>query len=827
MKTALAILTGRNHRLHHLEPGAGGCLQNTLSELASENVSLVDLLNSTQNLHDQSADPSFQTLLPQGDTTSAPGSSCTRADSSPTRVPQPPLSYTKETDHALAKWVQEQQATVRNPNFNASVGWVTFLLRHNLDLSVNKKMKPHRKLKVADFSGSDNDSDDVSPPGRGRCGWVEVEWAEESDPASVRVLHLQPGPGMVSDRTHDGATRSTLKISGISSVTTEARDECGGRSAGREEQEQCPQPTHPRREVGGGEADEGVQRAGHYVCRMLGIANSTIAGWIKLVQQKGPELEALSVNKKRANVSGQGRPLSYSRSKDDAIAQWVLAQQDQGAQVTSTDLAKYATNLIGQENANFTAFDWASGDRVPLVEDQQSIPTPVQTEEVITHESVEKPYSEEMEEQFDRVGAQQGSRVRKHRWCRRCASTSKTSTATSNPSFVATWGGAFRFLHRNKLLLDPKPPPRTWTGGLVLPSRDTGLDEETHPREPRVLDPEEAAHQLEQAMTMSPSTAGPGGRSSMLAAAQQTQPMEEEGVVDLQSNPSTYFGKPAREFTPEEKEEVVRYANATTLQKAASRYEVAAPTGVALEGGAETPPAQGTPPCRRRYIIKFAENNSLKEAGRQRFGITTKTIQNWRKAPPRRGADERRRCQRIQELQEGMDAADISGGSDMVNYDGQNFNSIVDGGEVVDGNTRCAGEQGGEGSVRAGLCAAGGDQRSGHRDVGMEYDIVSSEGHSAKPPLHPAGEDADTTVRPRPLHQGGISKAVTNLLSNVDTANEKHKLSFYKLAAAVSRELASPTDVLIPFSDQPTSDAEQTVLTEAHSAVTRAAGSDQ
>ena len=1078
MKTALAILTGETIDSTILNPAQAAALQNTLSELASENVSLVDLLNSTHNLHDHSGggdgnvggfshsldpptsaalyltlqsagDPSFHTLAGGGGSHNLGHSFKLHPGrfESDTGPASRPLSYTKETDHALAKWVHEQQATGRkvtfaslrsyakklvqseNPNFNASVGWVTpFLLRHNLDLSVNKKMKLHRKLKVADFSGSDNDSDevsllregdlsneglnqqdemehsDVAPPSGGGMGENGVDG--ESDPSSIQVLHLQPENVMisVSDRAHDSAIRSTLKITGI---TSSVGDECGGRLAGKRSRSSARSRHTLAEKLEVVRLMKEYNVAGHYVCRMLGIANSTIAGWIKLVQQKGPELEALSVNKKRANVSGQGRPLSYSRAKDDAIAQWVLAQQEQGAQVTSTDLAKYATNLIGQENSNFTASTgWqqkflqrhnlqltpkASGDRVPLVEDQQSIPTPVQTEEVVTHESmavVEKPYSEETEEQlieWVRSKVAECGSIDVQTLCQ----YAEDITVTSNPSFVATLGWAFRFLHRNKLLLDPKPHAQNQDGSTPSPTGTPGSTRRRPLGSPEYSTPKKLRTKLEQAVTMSPSTgnlceallalsnpaegATPESVQAVMevmenamqqvqaaavaaraAASQQTQSLEDEVGGDLQTNTSTYFGKPAREFTPEEKEEVVRYANATTLQKAASRYGVAAPTVWRWRVELKLHQPKYTA-MQKKYIIKFAENNSLKEAG-QRFGITTKTIQNWRKALHAEGLMSDEGANGSQELQEGMDPADISGGSDMVNYDGQNFQFIVDGGEVVDGNTRCA-EQGGggEGSVRADSVPLEVTNEVDIENVGMEYDIVSSEGHSAKPRctqqekmqilqyaldhsikeasqkygispgtlyywkknLNPsvtgsgsvsAGEQSPSTtsdgggtyslmteasvglggnggggnvtlqfsggqsgdgstiqVLPAlvtsdavvlPISEAllasagttaetvqalsqtlasmsqealqnlpadfNLLQAVTNLLSNVEAANDsvnKHKLGFYKLAAALSREMASPTDILIPFSDQPTSDAEQTVLTEAHSAV--------
>ena len=1075
MKTALAILTGETIDSTILNPAQAAALQNTLSELASENVSLVDLLNSAQNMHDQSgggdgsvgfshsldpptsaalylslqsADPSFHTLASAGNhhlgAAFKQHLSRFEADTGPASRP---LSYTKETDHALAKWVQEQQATGKkvtfaslrsyakklvqseNPNFNASVGWVTpFLLRHNLDLSVNKKQKQFRKLK-ADLSGSDNESDvsllregDVSNEGLDQQDDLEPsDTAQtagegvgdsavgESESPSVQVLHLQPESSVVtvSDRAHDGA-RSNLRITNVASSNAEAHDDCGGgRSLAKRTSARSRHTLAEKLEVVRLMKEYNV--AGHYVCRMLGIANSTIAGWIKLVQQKGPELEALSVNKKRANVSGQGRPLSYSRAKDDAIAQWVLSQQQQGAQVTSTDLAKYATNLIGQENSNFTASTgWqqkflqrhnlqltpkVSGDRVPLMEDQQSIPAPVQTEEVVTHESmvvVERPYSEEAEEQIAdwvRTKVAECGSIDVQMLCQ----YAEELVSGAGAPFVATLGWAFRFLHRNKLLLDPKPHIQNMDGSTSSsPAAGTPGSSRRRPLggSPEYSTPKKLRTQLEQAMTMSPSTgnlceallalsnpaegatpesvqavmevvenAMQQAQAAQQAAAQQAQAaaqqqMDEEGG-DLQATTSTYFGKPAREFTPEEKEEVVRYANATTLQKAASRYGVAAPTVWRWRVELKLHQPKYTA-MQKKYIIKFAENNSLKEAG-QRFGITTKTIQNWRKALNAEGLMSDEGANASQELQDGMDANDMSGGSDVVNYDGQNFQFIVDGGEVVDGNTR-SGEQGGEGGVRTDSVPLEVTNEVDIENVGMEYDIVSSEGHSAKPRctqqekmqilqyaldhsikeasqkygispgtlyywkknLNPAlagsgsgstGEQSpsttsdagtytlmtenggggggggggagnltiqftggggqsgdggmiqvlpalvtsDAVVLPIPealLSSAGTTaetvqalsqtlasmspealqnlpadfnllQAVTSLLSNVEAASEgggnKHKSGFHKLAAAViSRELASPSDVLIPFSDQPTSDAEQTVVTDAH-----------
>ena len=152
--------------------------------------------------------------------------------------------------------------------------------------------------------------------------------------------------------------------------------------------------------------------AAHFVCRTLGIANSTFAGWTKLVSQKGPELEILSTDRKRANVRGQGRPLSYSRDIDKLIAEWVVEKQQLGAQITPAELGKYATSLILPESPNFTASSgwqqkflqrhniqlqsaWAhkttplippSGDKLAAEGDQTAIPAPIQTEEVVAND---------------------------------------------------------------------------------------------------------------------------------------------------------------------------------------------------------------------------------------------------------------------------------------------------------------------------------------------------------------------------------------------------------------------------------------------------------
>ncbi len=124
---------------------------------------------------------------------------------------------------------------------------------------------------------------------------------------------------------------------------------------------------------------------------------------------------------------------------------------------------------------------------------------------------------------------------------------------------------------------------------------------------------------------------------SAVAQVIQQQQLDEPSEVKGQTTPSidkklepssgtlqsqdTYFHKPAREFSSDEKEEVVRYANATTLQKAAVRYGVAAPTVWRWRVELKLHQPKYTT-MQKRYIIKFAEANSLKEA-------STRSVRLW------------------------------------------------------------------------------------------------------------------------------------------------------------------------------------------------------
>lgn len=895
MKTALAILAGENFDATLLNPAQAAALQ-SLSELSSDNVSLVDLLSNAQQLQLSEQDGTISLIthglehsntglylgLASSEAFGSAFAGATQVDPN-TQTPilpqiasvrgqQPaeqevvqasrPLSYTRETDQQLANWVHSQQATGKkvtfaslrahakklvsneNPHFNASIGWVTpFLLRHNLDLSLNKKKKQARKGstprkisseesddKLFDEGDSINTSDegDINDP-LSALSQSEVVVAKSSASSSIAqalatqafakqdlepAIAKNPPPIVLDTHAAEGVTvivtdppigaEQTVLSEGDKKPSLKKRQSIRSRHTLSEKLE----VVRLMREY---------NIAAHHVCRMLGLANSTLAGWIKLVQVKGPELEVLSTNRKRANVSGQGRPLSYSKEKDDIIAHWVRSQQQLGIQISSADLAKYATSVISQENNNFTAssgwqqkflqrhnlqlvtnwqlkatpdsamtigeFDKPHGATPTAVEDQQSIPAAVQTEEVVTHDTcsssssslLDKPYSDDIESQLvewvmEKVKSNGSLSVQF--LCRHA----EELVLHHNPAFIATLGWAFKFLHRNTLFLDPKPPTPYALTGRKRPSTERSPGLTSTPKKPRSVEVPD--------MTVSPSTgnlceallalssshtSGAEGQSStetsdsiqaaveavqsaMQLAMQQAKegggaPEEGGGAnnKDLSALQSTYFGKPAREFSSDEKEEVVRFANATTLQKAALKYGVAAPTVWRWRVELKLHQPKYTA-MQKKYIIKFAETNSLKEAA-QRYGITSKTIQNWRKALQSDGelsclsTGDDPIAQLQGDMMEAVGESPSTGAdqasSDVVTYDNQNFQFIVDGGEVMDtlgGREQTAGAGGGGGA--AGPVRMDPLEVTNEVDienVGMEYDVVSSEGHAAKP----------------------------------------------------------------------------------------------
>ena len=708
-----------------------------------------------------------------------------------------PLSYTKETDQVLANWVKEQQAagqkvtfaslrayakklvSAENPNFNASVGWVTpFLLRHNLDLKVNdKRSRPTRKTthprklssKGEDGPGAEEGEFSGDTP-------TEEPHIEDGDieiPSLSIVSSL--AQSFTSTDTLD-VTAGSIQLVGTPEVALEMQDV-------KTDSEDFLTPSKLAK-LGGRSRHTLAEKlevvrlmrqynvAGHYVSRMLGIANSTLSGWIKLVDQKGQELEALSANRKRSNRSGQGRPLTYSREKDEIIASWVRQQQEMGVPVTATDLSNYATTVIGQENQSFVAsvgwrhkFLQRHGLQLQQLhasyksnssESQQNVPIPVQTEEVCTDEFtvdiVERVYPDEVVQQLTewvKLKLTEAGSLSVQQFCKKA----EELICPLDPLFVATLGWTFKFLHLHNLFLDPKPANVELTRKRPLSTTPTNDIEGTVSKKPCTSDVAAMAAAIgvsPESLTVSPSTGNlceallslssqSGQEEVVMTTPLETTPLSNEAN---QSNSKTYFGKSAREFSLEEKEEVVRYANATTLQKAAMKYCVAAPTvwRWRMELKLHQPKYTAN---QKKYIVKFAETNSLKEAA-QRFGITTKTIQNWRRALQMDGTLSDVEIAAIpppalQELTgdgEGLTTPTASGGlitEEVIPLDNSHFQYVVDGGEVAEG-ARIQSHAPLNATPTSPLEVTHEVQV---QDVGMEYDVISSEGHAAKPRCTP------------------------------------------------------------------------------------------
>jgi len=1043
MKTALTLLTGENIDLTMLSTAQVAALQNSLSELTADAVSLVDLLNTSSsvqggaNSHSRHGNSESANETDQGDALIASGLESptsgnvylnlgggegfgsvliglSSSQSTPPTNGKPvttaaastiapssgfttevvaqgsrPLSYAVETDQALANWVHDQQnsgkrvtfASIRahakqliaseNPNFNASVGWVTpFLLRHNLDLSVNRKVRsshhesrapsqPQDKLKEREERQAPKDPNNQGNLPEERS-ILNNSHAEQENGLQLTQTDTEAslGDSMLEQSAITSAVTAALatqespadmlteqlslsgddqkvddKPAGSSPVSQgspgSVADPMGGKSKELEGKEKPLKKTQRSEKIRTrhtlAEKLEVVQLmkeygvAAHYVCRMLGIANSTFAGWTKLVQQKGPELQALSANKKRANVSGQGRPLSYPRDKDEQIARWVKEKQQMGICVSPSDLSKQATYVISQENPNFTASSgwqqkflqrhniqlsnsWVqktpTGSRTgssheedsvtsmpsPVLEDPQNIPAAVQTEEVSSNEYAagvdsrrSYSYSESIEEELVEWVKQKkvdkgGPTVQML-----CKKAEELITE-EEPTFVPTLGWAFKFLHRHLIMLDSKQPS-SLSGSMVESSRKRCLPETSDniskylhtPKKVRQLDqsvpvtssntPAAASIIIAPELSVSPSTgnlceallalsnqAVVEGEPALQAAMQNLQnamqqalkqqqlhlqqqqqqqlkqgedqqqvkkvsedssdeqveedqeKLPEGQIRQLNSVPSSvsaalvasslsslynssnkattttttvattttriptsiiapptervtpynnYFGKPAREFSPEEKEEVVRYANATTLLKAALKYGVAAPTVWRWRVELKLHQPKYTS-MQKKYIIKFAETNSLKEAA-HRYGITSKTIQNWRKALQSDGdalsmagpsSEEvlpmvNHATDQMLETSPSLSKVSASQDSEVVAYDSHNFQFIVDGGEVTDLSGRGDHEIGGDNPpttpLRVDPVPLEVTNEVDIENVGMEYDVISSEGHAAKP----------------------------------------------------------------------------------------------
>ena len=825
--STLALLTGEAGDPNQLTQSQAAALA-SLTELTGDAASLVDLLNSAQEAAAADASMAFtQTPLDSSAGQSiylsdlmVPTSSITAegqqqpslgslshpllphsVDTEVIHTCSRPLSYTKETDVALANWVKEQQAaghkvtfaslrsyakklvSAENPHFNASVGWVTpFLLRHNLDLKINDKRRPTRKPTTPRKLQAKGEELLVQEGGATSSDEPRVDsdvTTEILDSSATGGLTIAPGVTetiLSTEQLSQAAVNTPVSLTGNPAVATSATGIPQLQESGPLAMEEFLPPVK-RIKMGMrtrhtlAEKLEVVRLmkqynlAGHYVCRMLGIANSTIAGWVKLVEQKGAELEALSANRKRSNRSGQGRPLSYSRDKDEAIARWVCQQQEMGVQVTAADLTNYATSVIGAENANFVAsVGWrhkflqrhglqlSKADKSAPQEDQHSIPIAVQTEEVCTDEfnpdALDKLYPDDLDLQLvewvQAKVAENGS-LSVQVLCRRAEEV----IIPVNPVFVGTLGWALKFLYRHNLFLDPKPV------NADLPRKRSSFGDGSESITPKKQTPTAALGVQAESVTVSPST---GNLCEALLALSNPQDGEllhpkEAGLEDRVQ--STYFGKPAREFTSEEKEEVVRYANATTLQKAAIKYGVAAPTVWRWRMELKLHQPKYTP-MQKKYIIKCAETNSLKDAA-QRFGITTKTVQNWRRALQTDGTLSDDQVSIPPGSLEGQSEAEIAASTaavaaaaaaaasgliaeEVIPMDNSPFQYIVDGGEVTEAS-RVQEQDAATSAAGVLTTPTSTPLEVTHeiqvQDVGMEYDVISSEGHAAKPRCTP------------------------------------------------------------------------------------------
>jgi transposase-like protein len=819
VSSTLALLTGEA-----LTDGQGSL---SLSDLTSD-AALADLLNNTQDptgggFNSASLESSAAYLslgqhlselvgsvaaaannpqgvlgLPSSSQQNVTTPTSTNNEQEPTGSGTRPLSYTKETDQLLANWVKDQQAdgqkvtfaslrsyakklvSPENPNFNASVGWVTpFLLRHNLDLKINDRKNPRQTRKTTNPRKLSSTKDGLEEEEDNQNSLMDVSHSSSDErvldisslemvsslgqplnPQDIELasnaLQLVSATGGVSMETQHPVAMETQDVVAVEMLDQKQGVVGKGNRSGTRSRHTLAEKLEVVRLM------RQYNVASHYVGRMIGVATSTLSGWIKLVDQKGAELEALSTNRKRSNRTGQGRPLTYSKEKDELIAQWVRHQQEVGVPVTSNDLTVYATGIIGEENQSFVAsVGWrhkflqrhnlqlqqlhSSYKSAASGEDQQLVPLPVQTEEVCTDDYPidveEKTYPDEIIQLLiDWVKSKIAE----------CGNTSVQSFCKKaeelitpvDPMFVATLGWAFKFLHRNYLFLDPKPTTfelgRKRSSSTSFP---TSLgDSEEHPaKKPFTSNVAVMVSNMgPQTVTVSPST----GNLCEALLSLSSQSENDLSFVDPGSSSKTYFGKAAREFAAEEKEEVVRYANATTLQKAAMKYGVAAPTvwRWRMELKLHQPKYTAN---QKKYIVKFGDLNSLKEAS-QRFGISTKTIQNWRRSlqldgtlsdvdiaavpPPS-----------IQDMAESEGIATSGGlmGEEVIPLDSSHFQYVVDGGEVSEGN--------------------GGPKLPNHaplnappttsslevthevqvQDVGMEYDVISSEGHATKPRCTP------------------------------------------------------------------------------------------
>ncbi|XP_065891292.1 serine-rich adhesin for platelets-like isoform X2 [Dysidea avara] len=637
-----------------------------------------------------------------------------------------PLSYATETDNVLAEWVTKQQSAgervtftklrgyakqliqQENPHFNASVGWVTpFLLRHNLDLSKNKKKKSRsiaqferRQSKETLLQDSEDslpsDTVDISVPSNSlRCELVTVE---------DQVASALRDSGKVVEMVDVQDFKAIDKETPLTSGSKEVHQQFNQVDTSGDSIKKIRASAKPRHTLS--EKIEVVNLMRAYgtslqsTSRILGVAVSTLCGWVKMMEQKRPQIEAMfSKQGKVVNLHGAGRPLSYSEEKDKQIAQWVICQQDTGTHLTAKEVCQYAYSVIQDENPNFVAsISWArkflkrhnlklantstrksskqasDDDRLysEVVTANASSTTGIvgQTIEVVSSEDLSVPSSvvtpeisvsipDPTPEGGDDISQLESSQLDSitvtetdpsqvdlaalekaeyHispeietylvQWTREkvsslgCLSIQTFCTYAeeliipTDRLFVATLDWAFRFLHKHSLQLEPRP--------MVMESERK-----------RILGEDDSVELASKAMCfrVTDSSAIPSSACEVLFQLpdnQNTNKGKELGDrPTILQQELAEKSKAAREFSTAEKEEVVKYANAFTLQKAAMKYGVAAPTvwRWRLELKLNSPRYTIE---QKRKITNYASQTSLKEAA-GKFGLSTKTIQNWRK----------------------------------------------------------------------------------------------------------------------------------------------------------------------------------------------------
>ena len=693
-----------------------------------ESLVISNLMDTDGNLLDSASNSILGVSNP-----TLPSSSCTSQLSSlsPSVTTTKSLSYATETDNVLAEWVTKQQSAgervtfsklrgyakqliqQENPHFNASVGWVTpFLLRHNLDLSKNKKKKSRNISQLSNLQmdavqqsdgGLPSDSVDVSAPSSSlQCELVSVEDSVASALDQDTLTHgtlEQSGLEQASlQRNTASVRRDALLNKNISNFHQQFDLDTAADTTRKSKAQSKPRHTLPEKiEVVNLMRSYGMSLQA--TSRVLGVAVSTLCGWVKMMEQKRPQIEAM-FNKqgKFLNLHGAGRPLSYPGEKDKQIAQWVISQQDSGNHITVKEICQYACSIIQEENPSFVAsISWArkflkrhniklasTSLRRPSVQlageesnsdrlygetvgasgssstslvgqtievesvEELSMPSSVVTAEI--NVSIPEPSHEADDElaQLESLpvsgeDSSQGEpsvlekpeysitpEVEAYlvQWTREKVSSSgclsiqtfcncaEELIIPTDRLFVATLDWAFRFLYKHNLQLEPRPMVMESERRRILCEDDNNNIG---------VEPKNMCFGVSETVTM-PSSEALFSYSNNHSDTKENEMSDKPTPLQQELAEKS---KAAREFSTAEKEEVVRYANAYTLQKAAMKYGVAAPTvwRWRLELKLNSPRYNLE---QKKKIIRYAGQKSLKEAA-AKFGLSTKTIQNWRK----------------------------------------------------------------------------------------------------------------------------------------------------------------------------------------------------